>query len=350
MKELKVLISFYGKLTLCFLLGFFTMSCEKENLDSAFVESANASVNSTNLVQVNSTGLNFDAPEEIPSGWTTFVYKNKTGMVHFFAIEKMPFYDGEQKTIENTRQEVLGPFQSGMDYYRAGNFGGAFGPQGFGGLPDWLSELEIMGGTGLVDPGKTTNTTVYMEPGIYLIECYVKSPNGEFHTINGMLHQFVVTSEENNKKEPKADIEIKISSTSGITMDQIKRPGKHTFSVFFKDQKEGGYGNLVGHDVHLVKFDETVDEHDKKILNYWMNWLYVDFANEIDDLSEGLIAPVPKGFSFIGGTQELPAGRTSYFDAVLKPGKYALISEIDDPMKLNPDTEHGKFYREFTVE
>ena len=106
MKDLKVLSSFYGKLALCFLLGFFNMSCEKEEMNTSNLEVANASVKALNTVKITSTGMNFLAPDEIPSGWNTFSYQNKGHVPHFYLLVKVP----EGKTLEEYRNEITVPF------------------------------------------------------------------------------------------------------------------------------------------------------------------------------------------------------------------------------------------------
>lgn len=316
-------------------VGFF--SCEKVGLFSDISpNSAELRVNPANLVKVTSTGHNFDAPDEIPSGWTTFKYMNKTSTAHFFVLEKLP----EGKTVDSSKIQIVPFFQAGMDFYRVGNFTDAFGPDGFGGLPDWFSDVLFTGGTGLIGPNMTATSTVNLEPGTYVIECYVKSLSGVFHTTTGMIDQIIVNDVQNGLSEPRADVALTISSTDGILLqEEIKRPGNHIFSVYFEDQT--AYGNLLGHDVHLVKFNNGFNNDDKAILNDWMNWLFVDFAGT-SLISEGLMAPSPAGISFLGGMQELPAGQTGYFNAVLTPGDYAFISEVDDPMEKN-------LYVEFTI-
>ncbi|TXD93812.1 hypothetical protein [Gillisia hiemivivida] len=89
-------------------------------------------------------------------------------------------------------------------------------------------------------------------------------------------------------------------------------------------------------DVHLVRIiDETMAN--EEILKKWMNFFH--FGEDM----EGLMTPAPAGYTFLGGTQEVPQGARTYFQAVLTPGKYALISEIDHNLGDN-------FYQEFTVE
>ena len=330
------------------------LACENEKVEDSNIEIADASVHSLNTVKVTSTGMNFDAPDEIPAGWTTFQYMNKTGMVHFFLLQKLP----EGKDLSNSLNEVVPFFQAGLDYYREGDLENAFQtPLGFNGLPDWYQNVQMNGGPGLISGGGIATTTVFLEEGTYVLECYVKSPDGKFHSFTGMIDQLIVTGEATDQKEPKADVAIILKTSaeserraapeSDIQGDWAgmelvnapKRPGRHTFSVEFMDQST--YGNLLQHDVHLIKADESVTDADLEKLNKWMNWFYV-----VEDM-EGLIYPAPQGFTFLGGIQELHLDegetRKGYFSAVLTPGRYILMSEIDDAIGR-------KMFVEFDVE
>lgn len=268
----------------------------------------------SDIVEVVSTGMNFNLPKQIPSGWTTFRYKNESPDVHFFVLEKMP--DG--KNIEDTRKEVVPVFQSAMDLITAGNSEQGFAE--FSNLPAWFFDVQFTGGPGLISPAHMAQTTVHLEPGTYLLECYVKMPNGQFHSALGMLEEIEVVPEQNSRAEPNPDCSIKISSTEGIEYKDIVLPGKYTFAVEFMDQM--AHENFVGQDVHLVRL---TDEANLKELNTWMNWA----------APASFTTPAPKGVQFLGGTQEMPAGETSYFTATLRPGNYALIAEIPDPLGKN---------------
>jgi hypothetical protein len=48
---------------------------------------------------------------------------------------------------------------------------------------------------------------------------------------------------------------------------------------------------------------------------FWLDWMNI----------KGLESPAP--VEFLGGTQEMPVGYTSYFTVDLVPGNYAWISE-----------------------
>ncbi|MCM4161345.1 hypothetical protein FHG64_08465 [Antarcticibacterium flavum] len=265
-------------------------------------------------ILVVSTGMNFELPAEFPSGWTTFKYDNRSGDTHFFVLEKLP----EGKSIENTRKEVVPVFNRAMDYINNGDSEQGFAE--FNDLPAWFFDVVFTGGPGLISPGRAAITTVDLEPGNYVIECYVKMPNGMFHTAMGMLEEFKVKETKGEGKPPYEDVLLEISADEGITYKENPREGKMNFSVFFRDQKP--HEHFVGHDVHLVRLEENANLDE---LNTWMNWSDPDAFK----------TPVPEGVIFLGGTQEMPEGKTSYFTATLTPGNYAFIAEVPDPRSKN---------------
>ncbi|MFV8225491.1 hypothetical protein [Christiangramia aquimixticola] len=265
-------------------------------------------------VTVTSKGMNFELPKKIKSGWQEFRYENKSGDTHFFILEKLP----EGKHIEDSKKEVVPVFDAAMQLINQGEAEKGF--EKFGELPEWFSQIQFLGGAGLVSPGHTAYTTLNLEPGNYLLECYVKMPNGSFHSTMGMLEEIEVISAKSNHSEPEAENVVNISTANGIVLENKIKPGLQTFKVNFLDQKT--YSNFVGHDVNLLRYDS---DKDLVTLNKWVNWLEVG----------SLTSPAPENLVFLGGTQELPGGSTAYFTADLKPGKYALVSEIPDPKSHN---------------
>lgn len=325
MRQLKVLKGFYGKIITCLFLGLFSMSCEKEEISTSNLEVADASIKSFNTVKITSTGMNFDAPDEIPSGWTTFTYMNKSDAPHFFILVKIP----DNITLEEYTLQVTNPFNSWLDTWRAG------APAEDHGISFWFfTEAFNTGGSGLIDAGESTVTSVNLEPGNYIIECYVKMPNGDFHSVAGMVDQMTVTEEVSKNKEPKADVSISIDELGLHLENEIRRPGQHTFSVDFAAGSDA--------DVHLVKIEDP-DAANREELKKWMHW-----ANIIGFEKEGFTTPAPDGFSFLGGTQELKKGGRTYFQAVLRPGTYALVSEVSY-YDSNGEILIDNYYEEFTI-
>ncbi|MDH3285831.1 MAG: hypothetical protein OEQ13_13950, partial [Acidobacteriota bacterium] len=169
--------------------------------------------------------------------------------------------------------------------------------------------------------GRTAETTVHLEPGVYLLECYVKT-GGVFHSYSsspssyGMVHELVVTDEASTAPEPSATLEITLSGERGIEVEGELVPGAHTVAVRFEDQKV--HENFVGHDVHLVRLEEDSDLEE---LAAWMDWTR---PNDLE-------TPAPA--EFLGGTHEMPPGGTAYFNVRLEPGRYAWIAEVTSPLE-----------------
>ncbi len=264
-----------------------------------------------NLVEVKTTGMNFILPEEIPSGWTTFRYTNVSPISHFMLLDKLPVVDGRQISFADFGQ--IGPvFNDAMKLINEGKAEEGFAE--FSRLPKWFSEIIFSGGVGLVSPGETAQTTIFVEPGTYVIECYVKT-NGIFHP---MTKELKVRNNSVNQNPPTATLEMTISKGEGIEMQKNVTSGVQTIAVHFKDQ--GPHEHFLGHDVHLVKLEEGAD---LEKLNSWMTWTTPD----------GLNTPAP--VKFLGGAQEMPAGNTAYITVDLQPGNYAWVAEVPDPASKN---------------
>lgn len=279
------------------LLAFFMQACNS-NKTTAVKE---------NIIEVITTAMDFQMADEIPSGWNTFHYVNNSPETHFFLLDKLP----EGRTIADSKNEVIPVFQKGMDLINEGKPDDAM--KEFGKLPAWFSEIIYCGGSGLVSPGKSSLTTLKLDPGYYVMECYVKMANGMFHGTMGMIKAFRVTDSASGNQPPASPVPVVISGTEGISFPQKISKGKNTFSVFFKDQK--AHENFVGHDVNLVKLEAN---HNLETLEKWMNWAE----------PEGLISPQPEGIIFLGGVNDMAAGNTGYFTVDLIPGNYAFISEV----------------------
>ena len=310
---MKTSISFFK---LCLLSCLFVLSCKNDKKEQIKLQDTEAEeVKKTeNYIEIVTNVMDFQSVDTIPSGWNTFKYINKSTQVHFFLLDKYP----EGKTIQNTIEEVGPPFDKGMEFIMQGDMDSAMAE--FGKLPEWFGEIVFTGGSGLLSPKQTSITTVKLDPGLYIMECYVKMADGKFHTSMGMAKEIHVLDEDSGNTPPEADLDISISSTEGINYEGIITKGNHTFAVHYKDQIV--HENFVGHDVNLVKLDDNAD---LKELEAWMNWA----------TPTGLMDPVPQGVTFLGGTNDAPAGSTQYFSVDLVPGNYALVSEVPNTSSKN---------------
>lgn len=287
------------------------LSCKSDAKNTA--EDTVPEPETSSVVEVTTKSMEFFAPDTLASGWQTFVYKNLSTEPHFILLDRYP----EGVTIENTIREVAPAFEEGVSLIMEGKNEDAMAA--FGKLPEWFSRVVFTGGTGLISPGHTATTTVNLPPGYYVMECYVRMPDGRFHTSMGMAKELIVREEDSGNRPPEYTMEIDIRGQGGISWNGKPKAGKTVFRVEYVDQMV--HENFVGHDVNLVAMEADAD---LEALEAWINW-----ASPTGLMSSTL----PKGFTFLGGTNDAPGGSILYFEADLKPGKYALISEVPGSMK-----------------
>ncbi|RPG35071.1 MAG: hypothetical protein CBB72_006170 [Muricauda sp. TMED12] len=294
-------------LTFCFLLLTLSACKTKEKDTKEEKTTREKKPLESGEVLISTQSMEFFVADTLYSGWNTLIYENKSPEVHFVMMDLYP----EGITIENTKAELLPPFDDGMRLIMENKMDSAM--VAFGNIPKWFQQVKFLGGTGLVSPQHTAKSTVYLEPGRYIMECYVKMFNGEWHTSHGMLKEVIVTNQTTELTPPAPSAIIDISSTDGLILKDSIISGNQIFQTNFIDQKV--YENFVGHDINLVRYDNSASLDS---LIQWMNWMN----------PKGLITPAPDGFTFLGGMNNLPAESKGFFEADLVPGNYVLISEV----------------------
>lgn len=287
-------------LTVAFLLGF--AACQSDEApDEAPAADPAAAV--PPVVEVTAVDYAFQMPAELPSGWTTFRFANEGAEEHFMSLWKLP----EGKTIEDYLNEVAGAFGQAYTVLVEGGTKDEANAVLGAAIPAWYAEVVPMGGPGFLSPGRVGETTVRLEPGTYIVECYVKTPDGLFHGELGMIQQITVTADSTGAAEPTGDVEV-VLTNAAIEAPATLGVGAHTVAVRFAEQPEVGLGN----DVHLVRLEEDTD---LEAVARWMDWMNLD----------GLRAPAP--VEFLGGVQERPAGDAAYFSFDVGAGQYGWVSE-----------------------
>jgi hypothetical protein len=264
---------------------------------------SDAGVMAPPVVEVAARDFAFETPAEIASGWTTLRFQNLGAQEHFMSLSRLP--DG--KTLDDYIAEVAaGAFGVAMDPYYNGEVELAAALENLGSLiPEWFGQMVFSGGPGLLAPGLAEDVTVDLEPGNYVLECYVKTPEGMFHSALGMMAGLTVTSAETGAAEPEADFDVTLANYVIEAPDRVAA-GPHTIRVRVIQAPEG----LLKHDVHLLRMTE---ETDLGVVVPWMSWI------------DGFQAPAPA--TFVGGMEQLEAGHSGYLHVDLKPGAYAWISE-----------------------
>jgi hypothetical protein len=267
------------------------------------------------------------SPQKVPTGWTTLVLDNQTSHTHFAYTIKLP-----QRALDDAEAEgmdplsfyfetVSRPFQYLSDavYFPDKTPDPDDDTDIYNTLfPPWFSDVLFYGGPGLTSGPGDSMTTVSFDEGTYIVECYVKDHNNDFHSYRGMLGLLTVTSGQSKASDPEPTLNLGLS-TSGIDFPDEVRPGRHTVAVEVSNQKQ--YANLVGHDVNLIRLD---GEGQTESVNNWMDW-----TNPKQLMSDGT-EPEP----FLGGVQDIwttDLPRTGYFHVGLGAGDYAWVSEVPDP-------------------
>ena len=257
------------------------------------------------VVEVMVREYSMALPSTIESGWTTFKLRNEGKQEHFAWIYRLP--DG--LSWERYVEEGDGTFDLIYAAYYRGDLTRTEAIQKMGAeLPDFFQNGVVpSGGPAITEAGETSLTTVHLDPGTYGIECYVKMPDGEWHTNMGMQRELTVTAEANGAEPPQADVEMTLSEYD-ITLSDALEAGKHTIAVHVVDSPEVG----LKYDVSLFRY---ADESELEEIVAWMDWW---------DVAQ-FRAPAP-GYS-LGGMENMAAGKTGYITVDLEPGNYAWVSE-----------------------
>lgn len=269
---------------------------------------------SPNVLEVEAV---YDASEEkhlfktnadtIPAGWTTIRLKNASPFVHFAFLDKIP---GKRTTVD-MHAEILPVFQEAAYLVEEGKGNEAMAA--FGKMPAWFPEVVFMGGTGYLSPGLSTETTLFLPPGNYMLECYIKNAEGTYHWNMGMYMDLHVTSDTTSMKAPENPNVTITTTDDGLKIEGNPKAGENLVAVSFEEENPG----LLRRDVHVIEVtDETSEE---EVLN-WMDF----------NLPGSLISTMedPGPATFIGGSHDMPKGYTTYFKVDLDPNKeYAWVTE-----------------------
>lgn len=255
----------------------FIFSCS----NSSSKETGNSQTNSSErdssyVVDVVAADYAYGMPGEIPSGWITFRMENKGKHEHNAIIHKFPDSLGYKnlnkmviKSIGNDNSQLFNQLQQ----KRIGDWGGPAG----------------------ISPNGIAETTVYLEPGLYVYTCWMVAPDGKTHAEKGMQRAFKVTNEKSGATKPEETINVTLSDYVIEIEDPIEA-GEQIFNVHFQNSNN----------VYLVRLEEDQDFEE---LKKWMDKVQT-----------------PSTFTFLGGAEQGPVGNSSTFTATLKPGRYALVT------------------------
>jgi hypothetical protein len=275
-------------------------------------------------VEVRAADYAFLAPDTIPSGWITFELDNtKAVHIHEISISKLPEgigYAEYKEKFEGSWAEILKELQDG-DIDVSGIY-----PREKALLPEWADDVKYICSRGLVSPGRKASKTVYLEPGQYAMECWVKTVDGAIHVSKGMTSPLTVTDAKAGSQEPAPKEKISVLENK-IETDWKPSTGEHLFTLNLEADSSG---YPIHNSIHLIKLDQ---ETNLDTVNRWLDWYHVG----------GLRSPAPA--VFLGGLSIYTSkvgDHPGYFSVdIREPGDYAWIVEVPEGQRL---------WEKFTVE
>lgn len=254
-----------------------------------------AAAPAANVVTITAKDYSFDAPAEIPAGLTTFRLVSEGKELHHANLVKLA--DG--KTFDDFKQAL----------------------QKNGPPPSWMI---MTGGPNPPRPGGVSEETELLEPGNYVIVCFVPSPDGTPHVAKGMLRPLTVTpSTAHNASAtaaPVPDVTVKLVDY-GFEPSKPLTAGKHLIRI----ENDG----LQDHELVLVRLAPGKTARD---VAAWV---------------EKMDGPPPG--EPLGGLASIHPGGYGFITADLTPGEYGLLCFVPDSKDGKPHVMHG-MVRQFKVE
>ena len=260
----------------------------RDAADSAAADSAAPAAASTadpaGVVTVTATDFAFEAPAEVPAGLTTFRLVNRGPSLHHIQLIRLD----SGKTV--------------ADFEAALKKGGP--------PPRWV---VMAGGPNPPEVGQTTSATVPLQPGTYVMLCFVPDADGTPHVMKGMMKAFTVTgSAAAGRAEPTADAVMTLKDYD-FALSKPLAAGKQTIRV-----------NNAGpqpHEVALVRLKAGKTPMD------FQRW-----AEKPEGEAPGTTH---------GGVSGIMPGTHAFMELDLPAGDYALICFVPDGKDGKPHFMHG---------
>ena len=248
------------------------------------------------VVAVRAFDYGFRAPQSVPAGTITFRLTNDGKEVHHLWIVRL----NEGKTPS--------------DFMKAMNAWGSALK-----MPEWALDV---GGPNNVGSGETADGTMTLDPGTYMLVCWVQSPDGRPHVMKGMIKALHVTAQgATAPAEPTADVVMTLDDYSFNVSSPIK-PGRRT--IRFENRAAQSHEAVVA---ELLP-DKTLTQ-----AIVWMN--------------EGQAGAPP--VKMLGGASGIAKGRHMFITADFTPGNYVLLCFIPDAKTGKPHSALG-MAKEIAVE
>jgi uncharacterized cupredoxin-like copper-binding protein len=254
---------------------------------ASVVPSPSAAAAAGNTVSFDAAEYSYTLPDSIPAGPVTLVMRNTGKEAHHAQFVKL--------NTGVTFQQFTAALQQGE------------GPA--------LALVSFQGGTGALDPGSNTESvSVNLQPGDYVVLCFLTGADGVPHFAKGMIKPLTVTA----ATTPAAA--TKPNTTVTITLKD--------FTFDSPDTLSGGTWAITNagpqpHELQVAKLASGGSAND--VLNF--------FAT-----------PTPSGpptFQSVGGFQGVDPNLSGTLSLNLTPGQYAFYCAIPDPTNGKRHLQEG---------
>jgi uncharacterized cupredoxin-like copper-binding protein len=258
---------------------------------SAAIVSAAPSVSSVrsfspNVVTVHAKDFAFTAPKTIKSGTSTWRLVNDGKELHHLSVIRLD----KGKTAKDF-----------MAFMKKPN-----------GPPTWMTEV---GGPNPAVPGGTAEATITLEPGDYLIVCFIPSPGNPMpHAMKGMIGELKVLPEKSDATAPVADATIRLSDYK-FAISKPLTAGHHVLNVV----------------------NDAEQPHELVLIEMAPGKTIADFGEWAE---KGMMKGPPPGKP-VGGMAGLAKGRSGSFPVDLKAGNFGMICFVPDAKDGKSHVLHG---------
>jgi len=234
------------------------------------------------VVTIHAKEFSFTAPSTIPAGQVTLRLVNGQQLHHV-------------QVLQLTQGKTMADLEAAMK---------SKGPP-----PAWLVSV---GGPNAAVPGATIEATLTLDPGNYVIACFIPSPGADAtpHAMKGMIKPLTVSAE---KGVTQAGAEVEATPTPDIHLE-LKDYG----FVFSKPVTAGK------HTIHVM--NDGPQEHEAVLFRLAPG----KHISDVDAYVEGGMQGPPPGKP-IAGMAALGKGRTGIFTDDFTPGTYGLTCFVPAP-------------------
>jgi uncharacterized cupredoxin-like copper-binding protein len=225
----------------------------------------------------------FEAPAQAPAGLTTIHLVNQGRELHHLQLIRLA--DG--KTAADLAAAMKQP-----------------GPP-----PPWVISA---GGPNAPAPGGSSQATVMLEPGNYVLLCVIPGADQVPHSAKGMVSPLTVTADSTSHAEPQSDITVALTDYTFALSTPITA-GAHTMRV----ENHGA------------------QDHEAFLIRLAPGKTGADVATWVDKQ----VGPPPG--QPLGGVTAVPVGAHAFFTSDFTPGHYAFMCFVPDSKDGKPHIAHG---------